>query len=152
MKNLLLIFCSLAMVNALAQDSKETKMEARARELHRVMGLSDKEQWKKFMKENYTKSLLERPVKSAVETTDKESSSSTKTSTADNLEEKLKVFERLHNNFKNSKILSLKPVNGRIEMIIENPSHVKANFSITFENKQPYLIDGIRAEVDQQIK
>ena len=139
------------MVNALAQDSKETKMEARARELHRVMGLSDKEQWKKFMKENYTKSLLERPVKSAVETTDKESSSSTKTSTADNLEEKLKVFERLHNNFKNSKILSLKPVNGRIEMIIENPS-VKANFSITFENKQPYLIDGIRAEVDQQIK
>lgn len=124
-----------------------------ARELHRVMGLNDKEQWKKFMKENYTNSLQERPVKSTVETTDKEpSTSSNTTSSAHILEEKLKVFERLHENFKNSWILSLRPVGHNIEMTIESTSDAKAEFIIAFENKQPYLIDRIRAEMDQQIK
>ena len=152
MKNLLLVICCLTIAGAFAQNSKQSVMENRARELHRTLGVSDKEQWKKFMKENYTKSMLERPVKSTVETSDTESSSTKGTSTADRLEEKLRIFETLHNNFKNSKILSLKPVNEKVEMVIENPSKGKATFSITFENKQPYLIDGIRAEVEQAIK
>ena len=126
-------------------------MEKRAHELHRVIGLNDREQWKNFMKENYTKSLLERPVKSSVKTTEKETASSTNaTSTADKLEEKLKIFERLHNDFGKSKIVSLKPVSEKIEMILENTSGNKGNFSIAFENSKPYLIDGIRVEVDQR--
>jgi GH15 family glucan-1,4-alpha-glucosidase len=151
MKNLLLICCCFAIVSALAQDTKQATMEKRARELHRTMGLDDKAQWKKFMKENYTKSLLERPVKSSVKTTEKETASSTSTtSTANNLEEKLKIFERLHNDFGKSKIVSLKPVNEKIEMILENASGNKGNFSIAFENSKPYLIDGIRVEIDQR--
>ena len=151
MKNLFLICCCFAIVSAFAQDSKQATMEKRARDLHRIMGLNDKEQWKKFMKENYTKSLLERPVKSSVKTTEKETASSTNTaSTADNLEEKLKNFERLHNDFGKSKIVSLKPVNDKIEMILENTSGNKGNFSITFENSKPYLIDGIRVEIEQR--
>ena len=151
MKNLFLICSCFAIVSAFAQETKQATMEKRARELHRVMGLNDKEQWKKFMNENYTKSFLERPVKTSVKTTEKETSSSASvTSTADKLEDKLKVFERLHDNFANSKIISLKPVDEKIEMIIENESHMKGTFSIAFENKKPYLIDGIRAEMDQR--
>lgn len=139
------------MVSAFAQDTKQVTMEKRARELHRVIGLNDKEAWKMFMERNYTKSFLERPVKTNVKTTEQESSRSTSvTSTADNMEEKLKIFERLHQNFADSKIVSLKPVDERIEMIIEDASHMKGTFSITFENKKPYLIDGIRAEMDQR--
>ena len=138
----------MAIADVLAQDNKLAIMEKRARELHRVIGLNDKEQWKKFMKENYTKSLQERPVKSNVETTDKESNgSATSTSTTGILEEKLKVFERLHGMFGKSKIISLKPINEKIDMTLENSSGDKGNFSITFENQTPYLIDGVRAEV-----
>ena len=143
-----MFICFLAIVDVFAQDNKLATMEKRARELHRVIGLDDKEQWKKFMKENYTKSLQERPVKSNVETTDQESkSSATTTSTGGLLEEKLKVFERLHGMFGKSKIISLKPNNEKIDMTLENSSGDKGNFSITFENKTPYLIDGVRAEV-----
>ena len=114
------------------------------------MGLDDKEQWKKFMNDNYTKAFLERPVKTSIKTNDKESSTSASaTSTAEKLEDKLKIFERLHDDFANSKIVSLKPVDEKVEMIIENESRMKGTFSISFENKKPYLIDGIRAEMDQ---
>jgi hypothetical protein len=151
MKNLFLICGCFAIVSAFAQDTKQATMEKRARELHSVIGKNDKETWKKFMKDNYTKSFLERPVKTSIKTTEKESSSSASvTSTADTMEDKLKIFERLHHNFADSKIVSLKPVDEKIEMIIENASHMKGIFSIAFENKKPYLIDGIRAEMDQR--
>ncbi len=151
MKNLFLIICYAAFIGAFAQDTKQATMEKRARELHRVIGLNDKEQWKKFMNENYTKSFLERPVRTTVKTTDKESTtaSSSSKSTTEIFEEKLKIFERLHETFGKSKIVSLKPVNEVIEMTIENSPKARGNFSITFENKKPYLVDGVRAEVTQ---
>ena len=150
MKYFFLIICYAAFICAFAQDTKHATMEKRARELHRVIGLNDKEQWKKFMNENYTKSFLERPVRTTVKTDDKESTtSSSSKSTTEIFEEKLKIFERLHESFGNSKIVSLKPVNEKIEMTIENSSKASGNFSITFENKKPYLIDGVRAEITQ---
>jgi len=150
MKNLFFIICYVAFIGAFAQDTKQATMEKRALELHRVIGLNDKEQWKKFMNENYTKSFLERPVRTTVKTTDKESTtSSSAKSTTEIFEEKLKIFERLHESFGKSKIISLKPVDEKIEMTIENSSKAIGTFSITFENKKPYLIDGVRAEVIQ---
>jgi hypothetical protein len=150
MKNLFLFICYAASVVAYAQDAKQAAMEKRAREMHRVMGLNDKEQWKKFMTDNYTKAYLERPVKTSVTTTEGESASSTtKTSIANNLEEKLKIFARLHEEFGKSKIALLKAVDGKIEMILENSSGHKGNFTFTFENKNPYLVDGVRVEVNQ---
>ena len=150
MKNLFLLICFVASIAASAQDAKQATMEKRAREMHRVLGLNDKAQWKKFMTDNYTKAYLEKPVTTNVKTTDDESASSnTQTSTANTLEEKLKIFARLHEEFGKSKIVSFKPVNGKIEMVVENASAAKGNFTFTFENKNPYLIDGVRVELNQ---
>ncbi len=124
-------------------------MEKRANELHRVMGLNEKEQWKKFMLDNYSKSLLERPVKSSTKTSEEGSTPSTSSSTADKLEEKLKMFERLHSDFGNSKVVWMKTVNEKIEMILENTSGLKGNFSIAFEKQSPFLIDGIIIQINQ---
>jgi hypothetical protein len=64
MKKPILCFFACVMINTiLAQGSLEEVMEKRAREFHKVLGLSDKELYKKFMKENYTKEYLEKPVK-----------------------------------------------------------------------------------------
>ena len=150
MKILFLLICLFAFVGAFAQGKKQTTKEKRARELHRVIGLNDKEQWKKFMTENYSKSMLERPVKSNVEKTEKESSTSNNTSKADVLEEKLKVFERLHGDFGKSKIVSLKPVSDRIEMILENTTGLKGVFNINFEDQSPFLINRIAVEIKER--
>ena len=48
---------------AFAQESMEKVMEKRAREMHRVLGLSRKDEWKKFVKENYSQSLIDKPMR-----------------------------------------------------------------------------------------
>lgn len=149
MKKLFLLICFFAFAGAIGQDKSQATMEKRANELHRVMGQNEKEKWKKFMLENYSKSLLERPVKSTIKTNEEGSSTSTSASTADNLEEKLKMFERLHRDFGGSKVVSIKTVNEKIEMILENKSGLKGNFSIAFEKQPPFLIDGIHIEINQ---
>ena len=53
---------SLVAFNLVAQESMEQIMEKRARELFRVLSLPDREAYKKFMKENFTKEFLERPM------------------------------------------------------------------------------------------
>jgi hypothetical protein len=149
MKNLFLLICFFAFAGAIGQDKRQATMEKRANELRRVMGLNEKEQWKKFMLENYSKSLLERPVKSTTKTSEEGSTTSTSSSTADKLEEKLKMFERLHRDFGSSKVLSMKTVNEKIEMILENTSGLKGNFNIAFEKQTPFLIDGINIQINQ---
>jgi len=147
MKNLLLLICVFAFV---AQDKKKTIMENRARELHRVIGVKDKELWKKFMRDNYSKAMLEKPVKSNIETDEKESTTSATTESADQLEEKAKVFERLHGNFGSSKIVSIKNVKERIEMILENESGLRGDFTLTFEDQSPFLINRIAVEINER--
>lgn len=148
MKNLFLLICFFAFSDAVGQDKRQATMEKRVNELHRVMGLSDKEQWKTFMLENYSKSLMERPVRSN-KITEEGSTTSTSATTADKLEEKLKMFERLHRDFGSSKVVSMKTVDEKIEMILENTSGLKGNFSIAFEKLTPFLIDGINIEINQ---
>lgn len=147
MKNLFFLLCLFASVSAIAQNKKQVIIEKRARELHRMIGLNDKEQWKKFMNENYAKAMLERPVTTKVETSEKESTSSSSTETADKLEEKVKVFQKLHGDFGNSKIKSIKTLGERVEMILENSSGLNGNFNITYESQSPFLINRIAIEI-----
>ena len=149
MKKLFLLICIFVFAGAFGQDKRQATMEKRANELHRVMGLTDKEQWKKFMQENYSKSLLERPVKSTIKTNEEGSTTSPSATTADKLEEKLKMFDRLHQDFGNSKVVSMKTVNEKIEMTVENSSGLKGNFNMTFEKLTRFLIDGINIQINQ---
>jgi hypothetical protein len=45
-------------------------MEKRAREMHKAILSSDKEQWKKFINENYSQALIDKPMRAAVQTDD----------------------------------------------------------------------------------
>ena len=134
------------LLNVSAQDVRNKAIEKRARELHRVVGLDDKEQWKKFIKENYTQALIDKPMKSVVKTSDQKTQSNS-TTTAESIEEKAGMFQRLHQDFGNSRILSLKPRDENLEMILESKNGLKGSFNLKFDNKAPYLIDGIGIEV-----
>jgi hypothetical protein len=51
-------------------------MEKRAREMHKAILSSDKEQWKKFINENYSQALIDKPMRAAVQTDDNGSTTS----------------------------------------------------------------------------
>lgn len=143
MRQLFILIVLLGMsFHVSAQGERNKAIEKKAREFHRVIGLDDKQQWKKFIAENYSQALIDKPMKSVVNT-----NSQTTTTTAENIEEKTGMFQRLHQDFGNSKILSLKPVEENIEMILESSKGLKGTFNLKFDKKEPYLIDGIGIEV-----
>lgn len=132
---------------AAAQDSKGTTMEKRAREMHRVLSLDDREQWKKFIQENYSKALIEKPMRAEI-SGGPQGTKKTETKPADALEAKVKMFEQLHSDFGNSKITSLKAIGEKVEMVLKSENGLNGTFSLKFSPTTPYLIDGLGIEVN----
>jgi hypothetical protein len=146
-KNITLILLCCLWTAASAQESMEKVMEKRAREMHRVMGLTDKEQWKKFVKENYTQALIDKPMRSEQRTSDSDKTSKSSSESGGNLDAKAEMFRMLNQDFGSSKIVSIKPKDGSIEMILGTDDS-KGIFTIKFEKTAPYLIDGLGVEVN----
>ena len=138
---------SLFCLGASAQETKEQVMEKRAREMHRVIKLSDKEQWKKFITENYTQAFIDKPIKSQVSKSDGSGATAEKKETAGNVEGKVNTFQRLHNDFGDSKIVSIKPMGDKVEMVL-SAGDLTGTFNLKFSAAKPYLIDGIGVQVE----
>ena len=150
MKRLMLFVMILGFV--LPAAAQETSlMESRARELHRVIGLSDKEQWKKFIKENYTQALIDKPMRAVTQTSDNGStstSSSSDSKTTDPLEAKAGMFQRLHEDFGKSKIVSITSGEGKVEMVVNSEDGLTGTFKLTFDKAKPFLISALGIEVE----
>ena len=138
--------------NAFGQDSMEKTIEGRAREMHRVLGLTDNEEYKKFMQDNYSKAFLEKPIKlnRVVSDSDGEVSSTKKDQPLSTLEAKAQMYQQLHNDFGGSKIISITRKENKIEMVLRSDSGLTGTFTFTFEKNKPYLIEaiGIQAEME----
>ena len=91
MKLLLTSFALFILFPTLAQEV--SVMEKRARELHRVISLDDKQQWIKFIKENFTQSLIDKQQTRKVQANEdgKVSTSKEELKEADKLEAKAKI-------------------------------------------------------------
>ena len=136
-------------ITTYAQESMEKVMEKRAKEMHRVISQTDKEQWRKFIKENYTQALIDKPMRTTV----KESGPGTPSTTpevkaADNLEAKVNMFERLHCDFGGSKITSIKSNEEILKMTLDNGSGLIGIFQLKFDKNKPYLIDGLGIQAE----
>lgn len=101
-----LLVVSGLFLTTFAQESMDKVMEKRGREMHRVLGLTSKDEWKKFARENYSQTLIDKPMSAKI--TEGTSSSTEEGKVADNLEGKVMMFERLHEDFGGSKIISIK--------------------------------------------
>jgi hypothetical protein len=125
-------------------------MEKRAREMHRVLTVNDKEQWKKFVAENYAQSLIDKPMMTNVQT---EENGEVITSTQEeptgspNLEKKATMFARLHDDFAESTVSSLKVSGETATMTLTSPSGMAGKISLKFGKAKPYLIEGLGIEV-----
>lgn len=144
MKSTILLFSLLlAGSAACAQDSMEKVMESRAREMFRVIGLDDKESWKKFITENYTRALIEKPMQAKRDTGGGSPSATTEKGT---VEGKAKMYEMLHNDFASGKITAL-TVKGETAKMSVSSSNLAGTFTLKFSKEKPWLIDSIGIEV-----
>jgi hypothetical protein len=134
-------------MNCLVQETLSQAMEKRARELHRVITLSDKEVWKKFIQENYAQSLIDKPMKENIQIDEAGNHIAARQTTASNLEAKAEMFRRLHADFGQSKIKSLKPDNENMEMVLEADSGTIGNFKLRFSKVSPFLIENLGIQV-----
>ena len=148
-KLVVLLIFNCILLTSFAQESMEKVMEKRAKEMHRVIGLTDKEQWKKFIKENYTQALIDKPMKARIESSENgvASASTPETKAVDNLEAKAGMFQRLHSDFGNSKIMSLTPTGEKMAMVLKNEMGMTGTFTLKFDKASPYKIDGLGIEV-----
>jgi hypothetical protein len=146
MKLLLTLISFVFILQVSAQDISE--MEKRAREMHRVIGLDDKQQWIKFIKENYTQALINKQQTMKVQSNENGNVSTSKEEMKeeDKLEAKAKMFARLHEDFGGSKIISIKSKDENLEMVLNNGEGLIGTFKLRFEKTKPYLIDGIGIE------
>ena len=146
------IFISILVINAccvttFAQDTREQTMEKRVREMHRVIGLTDKEQWRKFIQENYTEALINKPMRASIQEGN-QGGSPTETTLASNLDAKVKMFERLHDDFGGSTIKSIAPTQEGLAMTADNGDGLRGIFQFKFEKTKPYLINGLGIQAE----
>ncbi len=148
MKKILTLFTlSLIAFLVKAQETMPQVMEKRAREMHRIICLSDKEQWKKFIKENYTQTLIDRPMKAKISKNDEAGSTADKKEIGNNLDGKVNMFQRLHDDFGNSKIASIKPSGDKLEMVLSG-GDLSGTFNFKFTSAKPYLIEDVRVQAE----
>lgn len=143
-----LLLATCAALYGYAQDSMEKVMEQRAREMYRVIGLDDPSAWKKFVKENYSQALIDRPMQAKrEESVDGEATSSSSSSSdqtpGSNLDKKANMFGMLHRDFGSSKLVSLKPTGDSMEMVLDNGAGLTGTFRLKFDKNKPYLITGL---------
>jgi hypothetical protein len=146
MKFLFILIAFVIVSPTLAQEA--SVMEKRAREMHRVLSINDKQEWIKFIKENYTQALIDKQQTMKVQSNENGtvSTSREEMKEADKLEAKAKMFARLHEDFGGSKIVSIKSKEENLEMVLNNGDGLIGTFKLRFEKTRPYLIDGIGIE------
>lgn len=147
MKKITILFLfTLLSAPLLAQESMEKVMENRAREMYRVISLNEPEAWKKFIKENYTKALIDKPMQAKRQTSDGSRSSGSSATQEGNIEGKAAMYQMLHNDFAGGKISSLKSTGETLTMVVSG-GDMTGTFTLRFSKERPWLIDGIGIEV-----
>jgi len=133
--------------NLFSQASQPSEMEQRAREFFKVISQPEEREWKEFMLKNYTTAFRDKPVKVNIQSSEAPDKAAAATEPADPMESKIAMYERLHKQFGNGKIISLTPAEGEVTMVLQSNAGLNGNFKFLFEKKQPYLIDGLRVEI-----
>lgn len=131
---------------SLAQDNLTKTMEKRAREMHRVIGLDNKAEWKKYIQENYSQSLIDKPIRAVRDNGEGAAQNSSPAKDDDALQAKINMFQMLHQDFGNSSILSLKTEAEKAVMVLQNEQGMVGTFTLTFDKLSPYLIAGMGVE------
>jgi hypothetical protein len=149
MKTIFVAVIMLVSLSGLRQSDKSAVLDQRARDFHKAISIKDKAGWKKYMLENFTQALIERPLRAKVVTSENDNTSSTASKTRETeTEEKLAMFARLHEDFGKGKISSVKTEGNTVKMIITTDGGMTGVFRLDGEEKSPWRIDKLSIEVE----
>src|SRR5262245_51699671 len=112
---LIVLFCATP---ATCQESMEKVMESRVREMYRVLCSNDREEWKKFIRENYSQNLIDKPMQAKRETSGSGPAQSSTSSHDGNIDGKAEMYQLLHNDFAGGKITSIKTTGETLKMVV----------------------------------
>lgn len=149
MKNLFTLLLLLVSTLAFSQADKSKTLDQRARDFHKAISKNDKAVWKKYILENFTQALIDRPMRAKVVTAENDNSGSTSTTnTETQITAKLAMFERLHEDFGKGKVANIKTEGDNVEMTITTDGGMTGVFRLEAEPKSPWLIDKLGIEVE----
>jgi hypothetical protein len=149
--SLSLFILLICFVSLQAQGDRAKQTDKRAREMFKAIASDNPETWKKFITENYTQQLIDKPMRSQVATSQNDGSGD-KTSTSSsesgkNLEAKVAMFKQLHEDFGNGKITWIKNEVDQLSMAVEADG-LQGIFLLKFEKNSPWKIDGLGIDVE----
>lgn len=150
MKTFLMIYAlALVCATAPAQSSQQVAAEKLAREMHRVIQLDDAAAWEKFVRDNYSKALISKPMRAQVEGSGPNDRPAASSQSTDPVKAKADMFRMLHADFGNSEIVSLKTTGNKVEMVLREKGGLTGTFALQITSTAPFLIDGLGVEVGE---
>jgi len=145
----IIVFIALFALPGISQAQEKSKvMESRARDMVRIIGLDDREAWKNFIRDNFTKEMINKGMRAKTTAADDETTATKSTSTeSGNIEGKADMFERLHGDFGAGKVTAFN-IEGDVAKMKVLGKQFEGTFILKFKKDSPWLIDGIGIEVD----
>jgi hypothetical protein len=141
----LALFSLFVVFAAQAQD-KKTIIENRCKELVRVLNLGEKDQWRKFIKENYTEAWINKKMRLQVQGGPDGGAQTNTTDDAVNLEAKVGLFQRLHDDIGKGTISNLKVDGDNADVQVKGESGLDLALALKFTSDAPHLIDGLSVQ------
>jgi hypothetical protein len=136
------IFSLLTVFAAQAQD-KKTIIENRCKELVRVLNLSEKDQWRKFIKENCTEAWINKTMRLQVQGGPDGGAPANSSNEMTELEAKVGLFQRFHDDLGNGTITNIKIDGDNADVQVKGETGLDLSFALKFTPAAPHLIDGL---------
>jgi hypothetical protein len=139
------IFSLLTVFVAQAQD-KKTIIENRCKEMVRVLNLSEKDQWRKFIKENYTEALINKKMRAQVQGGPDGATPANTSNETTELEAKVGLFQRFHDDMGKGTITNIKIDGDNADVQVKGETGLDLTLALKFIPDAPHLIDGLSVQ------
>jgi hypothetical protein len=136
------VFSLFVVLAAKAQD-KKTIIENRCKELVRVINLTDKDQWRKFITENCTQAWINKKMRLQVQGGPDGSAPANTSNEATELESKVGLFQRFHDDLVKGTITNIKIDGDNADVQVKGETGLDLSFALKFTPAAPHLIDGL---------
>lgn len=138
---------SLFVVFAAQSQDKKAIIENRCREMVRVIIAGEKDEWRKFIKENYTEAWINKKMRAQIQGgPDAGAQTNTTTDEMANLEAKVGLFQRLHDDLGKGTITNLKVDGDNADVQVKGETGLDLSLSLKFIPDAPHLIDGLSVQ------
>jgi hypothetical protein len=137
---------SLFVVFATQAQDKKTIIENRCKELVRVINLTDKDHWRKFITENCTEAWINKKMRLQVEGGPDGGAQTNTTDDAVNMEAKVGLFQRLHDDMGKGTITNLKIDGDNADVQVKGETGLNLTLALKFISEAPHLIDGLSVQ------